>query len=256
MYSVLLIEDEEIIRKGIRHSIPWEECGTYVIGEAGNGQDGKQLIEELKPDIVVTDLNMPVMDGLKMIAETKYAYDYVAIILTGYSDFEYAREAIKHGVSNYVLKPMNKDEMIEALEQAVLEAENIHYLRQRNEHTEEMKNINLIDEKKEFYDPVVEQVLTYIAKNYQKKVTISELEEEIHYSERYINQKFRKALGTTVIEYLNRYRLQKALELLRGKNMPISEIGWECGIGEYKYFNHVFKKYIGCSAREYQSKIV
>lgn len=255
MYSVLLVEDEEIIRKGIRHSIAWEECQAVVIGEASNGKEGKELIEELKPDIVVTDLNMPIMDGLKMIAETKYNYDYVAIILTGYSDFEYAREAIKYGVSNYVLKPMNRDEMKEALEQAVLESENIHYLRQRNEKAQELKNIDLINEKELPNDEVVEQVLKYISNNYQKKITLTELEETLHYSERYLNQRFRKALNTTVIEYLNRYRLQKALEILKEKKIPISEVGWECGIGEYKYFNHVFKKYIGCTAKEYQNKI-
>ncbi len=74
---------------------------------------------------------------------------------------------------------------------------------------------------------------------------LSDLEEVLHYSERYINQKFRKALGTTVIEYLNRFRIQKALAMLKNKNTIISEVGFLCGIGDYKYFNHVFKKYIG-----------
>ena len=86
-------------------------------------------MKSLKPDIVITDINMPVMDGLQMIANTKTVFDYVAIILTGYSDFEYAMEAIRNGVSTYVLKPLNMEEMKEALEQAVLESKNIHYLR-------------------------------------------------------------------------------------------------------------------------------
>ena len=255
MYSVLLVEDEDIIRKGIRNSVPWERYESYVVGEASNGIEGKMLIEELKPDIVITDINMPVMDGLQMIANTKTVFDYVAIILTGYSDFEYAMEAIRNGVSTYVLKPLNMEEMKEALEQAVLESRNIHYLRERNEKIKELENISLIEEKTCF-DPVIQQILQYIEEHYQEKIILSDLEEVLHYSERYINQKFRKALGTTVIEYLNRFRIQKALAMLKDKNIAIAEVGFLCGIGDYKYFNHVFKKYIGCSARDYQNRVL
>jgi len=234
MYNVLLVEDEEIIRKGIRNSIPWEEFGCRVIGEAGNGEEGKQLIEELRPDIVITDINMPLMDGLTMLAQTKFQYDYAAVILTGYSEFENAREAIRN------------------LEQAVLESQNIYYLRRRNETAAEPGSVSLLEPKKEIQDPLAEQVLAYIGANYRNKLTLSDLEQNLHYSERYISRRFQKALGTTVIEYLNRYRLQKALGLLKEGKVPLSEVGWECGIGEYKYFNYVFKKYMGCSVKEYQ----
>lgn len=257
MYNVLLVEDEEIIRKGIRNSIPWEEFGCHVIGEAGNGVEGKQLIEELRPDIVITDINMPLMDGLAMLAQTKFQYDYAAVVLTGYSEFEYAREAIRNGVSSYVLKPLNTEEMKEALEQAVLESKNIYYLRQRNESAGELNNVSLLEweKKKEIQDPLVDRVLAYIASNYKNKITLSDLEANLHYSERYISQRFQRALGTTIIEYLNRYRLQKALGLLKEGKIPLSEVGWECGIGEYKYFNYVFKKYMGCSVKEYQGRV-
>ena len=255
MYRVLLVEDEDIIRRGIRNSVLWEKLGCYVVGEAADGEEGMEAIKRLQPDIVITDITMPVMDGLAMIAATKMEYDYAAIILSGYSDFEYAREAIRHGVSGYVLKPLNMTEMKEAIEQAILELEKIRSLKQQNEQTDQLGNISLLDMKKTYQDPLVGKVLTYIAENYQNKITLSDLEQEVHYSERYINHKFQNEVGTTVIEYLNRYRIQKALSLIKEGRIPLSEIGWECGIGEYKYFNYVFKKYIGCSAKEYQSRI-
>ena len=99
------------------------------------------------------------------------------------------------------------------------------------------------------------RIVAYLKENYRSKITLADLQEQFHYSERYINQKFQKELGTTVIDYLNRCRIQNALELIRKGKLPISQIGWECGIGEYKYFNHVFKKYIGCAVREYQSTL-
>lgn len=255
MYKVLLVEDEEIIRHGIRQSVPWNEFGCRIVGEAGDGEEGVRMIEKLKPDIVITDINMPVMDGLAMLAATKLKYDYAAVILTGYSEFGYAKEAIRNGVSGYVLKPLNMNEMKEALAQAVLETQNISYLRQKNQGEKSSGDILLIDAEKEYTDPVVQNILAYIDENYKNKIMLADLAEELHYSERYISQKFQKVVGTTVIEYLNRYRIQKALAFIREKTVPLSEIGWEVGIGEYKYFNHVFKKYIGYSAKEYQQSL-
>lgn len=256
MYKVVLIEDEDIIRKGIKHSVPWEQHNCIVVGEARNGVEGKELINSMSPDIVITDINMPVMDGLQMIAETKSG-NYATIILTGYPEFEYAKEAIKYDVADYLLKPLNMEEMTEALERAVLECRNIEILRNQNRNAAEWKNISLFEDdgQKEDEDPVVKQIIEYIAENYTRKITLTDISEKLFYSDRYINQRFQKVLNTTVIEYLNRYRIQKALLLLQQDRVPISDIGRECGIGDYKYFNHVFKKYMGCSPKEYKRKI-
>ncbi|MDD3252825.1 MAG: response regulator [Lachnospiraceae bacterium] len=254
MYKVIVVEDEDIIRRGICLSVPWEEAGCHVIGEARNGEEGEALIRKEKPDIVITDINMPVMDGLQMIAETKCEFDYVAIILTGYSDFEYAREAIKNGVSDYVMKPLDMEEMKEALGRAVLEADKIRILRRQSEQTAELQKLTLLDgqERQGKDDPVVTEILDFVEQEYARKVTLADLVERLHYSERYLNQKFQKAMNTTIIEYLNRYRIQKALTLLRETDTPLSDIGWQCGVGDYKYFNHVFRKYVGCSPKEYR----
>ena len=214
MYRVLLVEDEEIIRKGIRYSVPWEEYGCSVVAEAENGAVGEEKIAELRPDIVITDITMPVKNGLEMIADTREEYKYIAIILTGYSEFECAQEEAVR--SRIALPPLSEEKVT---------------------------------------DPLVLRIVAYLKENYQSKITLADLQEQFHYSERYINQKFQKELGTTVIDYLNRCRIQNALELIRKGELPISQIGWECGIGEYKYFSHVFKKYMGCSVREYQSTL-
>ena len=244
MDSVIVVEEEDIIRRGIRNSVPWEEINGSVVGEARNGEEGGALIAERNPDIVITDINMPVEDGLQMIARTKDTYDYVAIILTGYSDFEYAREAIRNGVSYYVLKPLDMEEMKEALERAALELKNIRILRREMEDREKLKHSVLIPETDAMsgMDPVAARILDFIAGNYDQKIALADLEEELHYSERYLNQRFQKALGTTVIEYLNRYRIQKALAMLADEDNAISDIGWKCGIGDSKYFSYVFKE--------------
>lgn len=103
MYRVLLVEDEEIIRKGIRYSVPWEECGCSVVGEAENGAVGEEKIAELQPDIVITDITMPVKNGLEMIADTREKFNYIAIILTGYPErrIGLCAQASRHGRDAY-----------------------------------------------------------------------------------------------------------------------------------------------------------
>ena len=254
MYRVILVEDEDIIRRGIRSTVPWEQHGCIVAGEARNGEEGRALIERLEPDIVITDINMPVCSGLEMIAQTKCQYDYVTIILTGYSEFEYAKEAIRNGVSDYVLKPLNTEEMGEALDRAVLECRNIRIVRSKSAEAQEKTPMLLPQGETAGRDAVVDRLLEYIAQNYAHKLTLSDMAETLHYSDRYLSQKFQKVLGTTVIEYLNRYRLQKALQMLQNCT-PLSTVGWDCGIVDYKYFSHVFRKYLGCSPREYLARL-
>lgn len=118
MYRVVIAEDEDIIRKGLVYSIPWADMGCTVVGEATNGVEGVALIQRLEPDIVVADINMPILDGLGMIRQTYEQYDYSAIILSGYSNFEYARTAIRYGVTGYLLKPLKREDLAEAIRDA------------------------------------------------------------------------------------------------------------------------------------------
>ena len=143
------------------------------------------------------------------------------------------------------------------LEKAVQLAKDNQYLQKREDEVEAVRSRTVLDPLSEegVTDPLVLRMVAYLKENFKTKITLSDLQEKFHYSERYINQKFQKELGTTVIDYLNRFRLQKSLELIRKGEIPVSQIGWECGIGEYKYFNHVFKKYMGCSVREYQNSL-
>ena len=99
MYKVLIVEDEDIIRKGLMFMVNWQQAGCVVAGEAADGLEGLEKIRETRPDIVIVDINMPVMDGLEMLEKSIQEYGYDAIIVSGYSEFEYARKAITLGVT-------------------------------------------------------------------------------------------------------------------------------------------------------------
>ena len=137
MYSVFLVEDEVLIREGIRTLIDWPEHGFQFVGEAQDGELAWPQIQKLKPDILITDIKMPFMDGLALSRLVKKELPgTTVIILSGYDDFSYAREAISIGVSQYLLKPIAKDQLLEALAQVRAnkdkELEQTRYLSQFN----------------------------------------------------------------------------------------------------------------------------
>jgi two-component system response regulator YesN len=137
MFKVLLIDDEPIIRKGLRNIINWQSFGCEVCGEAADGHDGKEMIEELRPDIIITDIRMPETDGLTMLREIKSAVpDSKIIILTGHRDFDYVHEALKIGAFDFLLKPSKIEELTSVISRAVKE------LKFQNERAEEFEKLN------------------------------------------------------------------------------------------------------------------
>jgi two-component system response regulator YesN len=117
MYSVFLVEDEVVVREGIRVSIPWESTNYALVGEAPDGEMALSILKDVKPDILVTDIKMPFMDGLALSRLVKKAQPWIKIIiLSGHDEFQYAREAISIGVEEYLLKPVSAADMLKALD--------------------------------------------------------------------------------------------------------------------------------------------
>lgn len=250
MIKVLICEDEYMIRKGLIFSIDWEKCGCIVIGESDNGEDGIQKIQELNPNIVITDINMPVCDGLTMIQKTYEEYDYSAIILSGYNEFEYAKQAIAMGVVEYLLKPVASDEM----EKAIMRAIEQWKMRQYYHESNQMQILNDFLMPLSSDDELVHRMIDYIQQNYMKKLTMKELSEVFSFSETHLNNRFKEVCKTTFNDYLNKVRIQKAIEIMQKKGDYIYEIAAECGFSDYKYFSVVFRKYVGCSPKEFLKK--
>ena len=210
--------------------------------------------EELEPDIVIVDINMPIMDGVEMMKQTHEAHPYSAIVLSGYSSFDYAKDAMKYGAIRY-LPAAEKDELSAGgrSQRPKRGANGGGCGRPSRAHSSRFKNFSIDLELpgSGIPDPVVSAMLDYAAAHYQEKVALQDVANALNYSIAFLNKRFKKQTGTTFIEYLNRYRIQKALELMKNGKLPLHEISWQCGIGDYKYFNTVFRKYLGCGPKEY-----
>jgi two-component system, response regulator YesN len=131
MNKVILVDDEMYFRKGLRNLINWEECGFKVVGEAANGEDALKMIHDVKPDLIITDIRMPVLDGIGLIRQAieKEAVQSKFIIISGHSDFKYAQQALRYGVHDFVLKPIDQDEIeltLKLLSKTLCEQKKLH----------------------------------------------------------------------------------------------------------------------------------
>ena len=256
MYRVLIVEDEEIIRKGLVYTMPWSEMDCVVAGEAANGVEGAAQIERLRPDIVIVDINMPVKDGLEMLRQTIGRHHFSAIILSGYSSFDYAKTAVHLGVTEYLLKPVNREELRAAVENAKQRQEMRHAWEDRRQEREQLLHMRLLDKAiDEETDQVVRQMLEFIDRHFGEKIVMQDVVSCLNYSETFLNKRFKKVTGMTFTEYLNRFRIQKAIALLSGTDTSTHEVGYLCGFSTPKYFKDVFRKYVGCSPKEYRDAV-
>ena len=254
MYRVVVIEDEEAIRKGIIMSIDFSALNCILMGEASNGVEGIKLIQEKKPDIVITDVTMPLMSGIEMIEQT-LEFNYTSIIISGYDEFSYAKKAIKLGVCDYLMKPIDKEELNNVIQSIVsgfdLSSRISGLLKEKNqiEHIQLLETLN-----KE--DHLVDKIMEYINLHYSEKIFLSDIADVLNYSESLLSKRFRRVTQMTFNEYLNRFRIQKSIEYMKKGTYGLTEISDICGFSDYKYFSTVFKKYTGYAPSQFINMIV
>lgn len=252
MFRVLIVEDEDLIRTGLIYNVDWKRLDCIVVGSASDGLEGVSKIRKLKPDIVLADVTMPMMGGLEMIKQTD-DIDYSAIVLSGYSDFDFAQQAIELGVVRYLSKPLHYDALEKAVQFAKEKQERRKVLRMRYNQLEELKDLDLTREAVGYgmADPIVQEMLDYVSHHYQTRIQMKDIAETMNYSEVFLNKKFKNHTGKTYIDFVNRYRIQQAVALLQDGPYRLEEIGALVGIPDPKYFAIVFRKYIGYSPKEY-----
>lgn len=243
MYKVVIVEDEDLIRRGLRFQVDWTSVGCVVAGEASSGEEGLIVIERVRPDIVITDIRMQGMSGIEMLKESMNRFSHHAIILSGYADFHYAKEAIHLGVVEYLLKPIDFDE----LKTCILKVTDRVHERENEKRRETIQNvISLpIPDVSGIRNTYAKHMLDYITMNFEKKISIMDLSDKFGVSSTHLNAKFKAETGYTFHSFLNYYRICKAVELQKEGKYKMYEIAEMVGISDYKYFNKVYKKYVG-----------
>lgn len=263
MYKVMIVDDEPIIVEGLSRSIAWERWNCEIVATAHDGLEGKRLIEEKKPDIIFMDICMPEMDGLQMIAAINSQFpDLEVSVLTGYRDFEYAQTAIRLGVTRFLLKPSNMEELEEAISTmcANLKKKGISgdgetsHVENATEKAEAGEDVSMHESVSSSF--IVKNALKYIEENYTQKLTLCEVAEKTYVSQWHLSKLLNRHTGQSFSDILNHVRIEHAKELLEDPSLRIGDISEQVGFLDLAHFSRVFKKQEGVSANEYRNQVL
>ena len=249
MYRVVLIDDEYIILEGLRRVVKWADYGCEVVGTAQDAASGMALIREAQPDILFTDIRMPGQNGLTMLAALRSEFpDMQVTVLTGYRDFSYAQEAIRLGVTRFLLKPSKMDEIRESLD--AMTARLATRLPQAAEHEEAQ------DERASGAGNfIVNQAVAYIRGHYAEKISLQDVAERCYVSQWHLSKQLNRYAGKSFYDILNSVRIEAACNLLTDPSLKISEISERVGYADVAHFARTFKKLEGVSANEYRNRL-
>ena len=243
MYRVVLIDDEQIIVKGLRKVVKWADYGCEVAGTAGSAAQGAALIQAVRPHIVFTDIRMPDQDGLTMLAGLRSEFPEMQItVLTGYRDFAYAQEAIRLGVTRFLLKPSKMDEIHEALQ--AMTARLGGPGEEEPPAGEDAGSGNFI----------VRQAVAYMERNYARKLTLQDVADHCFVSQWHLSKLINRHMEKSFYDVLNAIRVEEAKRLLEDPRLKIGEIVELVGYSDSAQFSRSFKKVVGVSANQYRNQ--
>ena len=231
MIKIAIVDDEELIRRGVSCLLEEAKRNYQVVGLFDNGQKALDFLMNYDVDVIITDIRMPVMDGLSFIQKLQQmGKEYQVIILSGYDDFAYAQQAIRYGVKEYLLKPINKDELYQAIDRnAAIKAD--------------IKEHSAIAEVKE----ILEQ-------EFDRPLDLNYLASRVYLTPKYLSKLFRTETGITIVRYLLSLRMEKAKKLLtENKELKSYEVAERIGYSDPVAFNKIFKKLVGVTPREYRA---
>lgn len=246
MIKLLLVDDEPIICQGLRQTINWKDFDIEVVDEAYDGKEAIEKIEQYQDiDILLLDIRMPVMDGLELAEKIYYSnFNLKIIMISGYEEFNYAKKALQLGVKNYLLKPVDIDELLNTIKDVIDEILQEQPLRPSSD----TGNFN----KTHTTNWQIKRTIAYIEEFYEQNIKAHEIADYINVSPNYFSTLFKQHTGMTFNDYLNHYRIKQSKILLRDTPYLIHDIAEQIGYSEYKYFAKVFKQITNVTPTEYR----
>lgn len=262
MIKCIVVEDELPVRQDLVLLTRWENLGIVCVGEASNGSEGIELFERFNPDIIITDIRMPEMDGISFISAIKELCESQkrilpeCIILSGFSEFEYARSAITLGVSEYLLKPISDAELEKALGDAIkrIEESRRSAILQKKLFNE-YRTLSSGENEPQNTGSYVDRAVRILLNRYVSGVSIEDVAREIGVSTGHLSRLFKQETGYTFLDYLMNIRVKRAAELLQDPTVKIYEVADFVGYTDARYFAQVFRKITGMTPTEFRDDI-
>ena len=242
--SVLLVDDEIMIREGFKRLFDWEAHDCEVIGEAADGMEALTQIDVLQPDIVIMDINIPIMNGLKVIQLSRIKHSNIAfVIVSGYDDFSYCREALRLQITDYILKPVNYEEFGNCIDNL-----KISLFEKRVSGSVDIEG----EEQNAQEERTITSITRYLQEHLSEEISLAILSEEFHLNPQYISQLFKSEIGVGFLAYLTNIRMEKAKKLLLSTSLSVAEVAEQSGYGDYRVFTKTFKKSEGITPSQFR----
>lgn len=244
---IVVVDDEGGTRNGVIRLIGRIDPAFVVVGEADNGYDGMLQIKTLQPDVVIADIRMPRINGLEMIENARLSSPRTRyLILSGYSEFELAKQAIRLSVVDYLLKPVTAAQLSDALNR-------LRRMFISDEGISSPTSSDGVpgDGAASAYTPIVAHIVEGVRRDYAQRLYLEDFAGQLKITPEYAGSLFSKETGKTFSSFLRDVRMERAKELLRGGGLKIYEIAYKTGYADVKYFCRVFKDYTGVSAKNY-----
>jgi len=234
------VDDEHMVVKDLIDSIPWLENGFEVIGSNTDSLSALAEITEMKPDVVFTDLKMPICDGIELTKSAKEnGVDAEFVMLSAYEDFKACREFYQLEGFDYIDKPLNQENAAFVLEKLSRKLASKHH---------KTPTVQFAPSQSSGFDDLV----TFVAENFNKKHTLEELSGRYSMNPTYICDLFSKQYESTLTIFVTNLRMEEASRLILKSDTPLKEISAYCGFQNYRHFCRVFKTHFNKSPSQYR----
>ncbi|MUG44074.1 response regulator transcription factor [Paenibacillus woosongensis] len=245
---LLIADDEHMISESLSTMDEWAERDVDVVGTAANGREVMDWLERTHIDLLITDIQMPDMNGLELMEHLhKHRPDIHMIVISGYEEFDYVKKAMKYRAAGYVLKPIDTDELL-AIVDDILATET-----PRQASTEEA-DPELVP--MTYHENVVERAITFMHDHLDNDISLKDAAEQFHLTTQYFGQVFKSVTGQTFLSFLTQIRMEKACELLRNPELTQYAVGEMVGYKDSRYFSKVFHKTYGMTPRDYRRQLM
>lgn len=263
MYRVVVVEDSRLLLLGMIHTWDWKSLDCQVVGSAGDGLEGLQVICDTDPDIVISDIRMPGLSGLEMIEQAQEkGFRPAVIILSGYDEFSYARKALSLGAVEYLMKPVEEADAYQAIRNACSRIDELRKYRNLTERLQSVEDSKMkvfgtyLAGSENIKSEYTRQAIRYIEEHYAEDINVRSIAEALSISESHLSKVFKDTLHSTIGEYLTHYRIREACKLLKDPQNRIYEVAVSCGYGDQRYFSVIFKRIMGMTPNEFRTRSI
>jgi len=249
--KMIIVDDEAFILNSLETLIDWQSIGIDVVGTADNGNLAIELAVEKQADIILSDISMPHLSGIEMLEIIRKEQLLVEVIfISAHSNFDYARDAIRHGAFEYLLKPIREDVLLESVDRC---AKKIRDFRVKSQSFEDAADEWSGEPNSGKH--LVNSAISYIRENYNKNISLSQVAQHIYISPAYLSKIFSSEMQETFSQYLLSYRISRAKELLRSTHDKVYEIALQVGYSDTAQFSKLFKQYTGQTPNQYRNRM-